>query len=124
MKTAIVILSDPASGTDEALGRLFNGLAAAHDFRARDHDVSILFQGPGTRWPGALSDEKHPAYGLFQEVRDLVSGVSCACADVFGGGEEAAASGFDLVKDNPLPDTSGLPSLANLAAEGRSILIF
>lgn len=31
MKAAIIILSDPNAGED-ALGRMFNGLAAAYDF--------------------------------------------------------------------------------------------
>ena len=36
---AILILSDPSSGTDEALGRLFNALAAAHEFKSRGDEV-------------------------------------------------------------------------------------
>ena len=32
MKAAIIILSDPKSGSEEALGRVFNALAAAYDF--------------------------------------------------------------------------------------------
>lgn len=32
MKTAIIVLSDPKSGSEEALGRVFNALAAAHGF--------------------------------------------------------------------------------------------
>ena len=53
MKTAIVVLSDP-SGGEEALGRVFNALAAAYDFRQRGHAVEVLFQGTGTRWVSAL----------------------------------------------------------------------
>ena len=33
MKTAIVVFSDPKSGSDDALGRVFNALAAAYDFQ-------------------------------------------------------------------------------------------
>lgn len=33
MKTTIIIMSDPKTGSDEALGRVFNGLAAAYDFK-------------------------------------------------------------------------------------------
>lgn len=32
-KAAIVVLADPKSGSEEALGRLFNALAAAYDFK-------------------------------------------------------------------------------------------
>ena len=124
MKAAIIVLSDPKSGTEEALGRVFNGLSAAYDFKQRDDEVTILFHGAGTRWIGELSKSEHPAHTLFEEVKDKVAGVSCGCADVFGGSEEAEKSGFDLIKGNPVPGTSGLPSLRNLIAEGYSILTF
>lgn len=124
-KAAIVVLSDPKSGSrEEALGRVFNALAAAYDFKQRGDDVSVLFQGAGTRWIGELSKEDHPAHGLFKEVEDTIAGVSCGCADVFGGSEEAKASGFDLITDNPVPGTSGLPSLAALVSEGHNVLTF
>jgi len=45
MKAAIVVLSDPKSGTEDALGRLFNALASAYDFKHSGDDVTILFQG-------------------------------------------------------------------------------
>lgn len=34
-KVAIIIFSDPKTGSEEALGRLFNALAAAYDFKSR-----------------------------------------------------------------------------------------
>ena len=55
MKAAVIILSDPKSGTEDALGRLFNGLATAYDFKHQGDEVTILFQGTGTRWAGELS---------------------------------------------------------------------
>ena len=57
-------------------------------------------------------------------MKDKVAGVSCACADVFGATEEATKSGFDLIKDNQIPGTSGLPSLRNLTSEGYTVLTF
>ena len=124
MKAAIVVLSDPQSGSEEALGRVFNALAAAYDFKRRGDDVSILFHGTGTRWIGTLSDSEHPAHQLFEEVKDTVAGVSCACADVFGATDDVEKSGFELITDNPVPDTPGLPSLQKLTAEGYTILTF
>ncbi len=125
LKAAIVVLSDPKSGSqEEALGRVFNALAAAYDFKQRGDDVSILFQGAGTRWISQLTQQDHPAHALFKEVEDTVAGVSCGCAEVFGGAEDAKASGFDLITDNPVPGTPGLPSIASLVDEGRSVLIF
>src|SRR5262245_49624988 len=121
--TAIVILSDPRSG-DEALGRLFNGLATAHEFQRAGEPVTVLFQGAGTRWSGVLADATHPAHGLFQDLREVVAGVSCACAEVFGATADADACGLPLVKGNAIPGTAGLPSLLGLARAGYRILTF
>lgn len=120
MKNAIIILSDPKSGSEESLGRVFNALAAAYDFKNAEKEVSIIFQGAGSRWPEALQKEDHPAHELFKAVEDKIKGISSACSDVFG----ANSSGFDLIKDNKVPKTSGLPSLHNLQKQGYNILIF
>ena len=124
MKAAVIILSDPKSGTDDALGRLFNGLAAAYDFKHRGDEVTILFQGTGTRWAGELSKESHPAHQLYKAVEDKVAGVSCGCADVFGARADAEKNGFDLITDNQVPGTSGLPSLQKLSSDGYNIMVF
>lgn len=124
MKNAIIVLSDPKTGTEEAMGRVFNALAAAYDFKQAGDEVTLLFQGAGTRWAGELVKDDHPFHELYKAIEDTVAGVSCGCADVFGASESAQASGFDLVKDNPVPGTSGLPSLQKLSAEGYSITVF
>ena len=77
MKAAVIIMSDPKSESEESLGRLFNALAAAYDFKNRGDEVTILFQGAGTRWAGELANRDHPAYELFTAVRDKVAAVSC-----------------------------------------------
>ena len=120
MKKAIVVLSDPQSESEESLGRLFNALAAAYEFKNNGEDVQILFQGAGTRWPEKLQNEDHPAYELFKEVEDTVAGVSCGCADVF----DADPSGFDLINDSEVPGTTGLPSLSKMYDKGYNILTF
>jgi len=124
MKVTIAIFSDPKNGSEEALGRVFNGLAAAYDFKQAGDDVSVVFQGTGTRWIGELTKKEHPAHELFEAVKDQVAGVSCGCADVFGGAEEAQKSGFDLIKNNPIPGTSGLTSFRTLISEGSTVLTF
>ena len=124
MKTAIIILSDPKNGSEEALGRVFNGLAAAYDFKQAGDEVSVVFQGTGTRWIGELSKNDHAAHDLFEAVKDQVAGVSCGCADVFGASEDAEKSGFDLIKENPVPGTRGMASLRKFAVEGSTILTF
>lgn len=120
MKTAILIFSDPKAGSEEALGRVFNALATAYDYKKSGEEVAIYFQGTGTRWPEELLKPDHPAHKLFKEIEDKIIGVSCGCADVFG----ANPSGFDLIRDNSVPGTTGLPSLFNIQKEGYNILAF
>lgn len=124
MKNAIIVLSDPKSGSEEALGRVFNALAAAYDFKHAGEEVTLLFQGTGTRWAGELVKPDHPAHALFKAVEDTVAGVSCGCADVFGASSSAQASGFDLIKDNAVPGTGGFPSLRKLRADGYNVMVF
>lgn len=123
-KASIVILSDPKNGSEESIGRLFNALAAAYEFKQRGDDVRIYFQGTGTRWTSVLVDPQHPAHDLFESVRDRVAGVSCGCADVFDAREQAIECGFELLTNNPIPGTSGLSSLAGPIADGRQVFIF
>ena len=119
-KTAIVIYSDPKSGSEEALGRLFNGLAYAHELKANREEVKVAFAGTGTRWPEIISHLDHPAYGLFNSIKDSVLGVSCGCAELFG----AKKVELPLLKDNPLPGTDGTLSLHKLTQQGFNILSF
>jgi len=120
MKTAIIVLSDPKGGSEESLGRVFNALATAYDYKNAGKEVSILFQGAGTRWPEALQKTDHPAHELFEAVADKIQGISCACADVFG----ADTTGYDLIKENSVPKTTGLPSLSKLQDQGFNVLTF
>ena len=124
MKAAIIILSDPKNGSEEALGRVFNALAAAYDFKQKGDDVTVLFQGAGTRWAGQLTKSDHPAHDLYEAVSDTVAGVSAGCAVVFGATEEAEQVGLDLIKENPVPGTVGLPSLQKLMGEATPKGVF
>lgn len=124
MKAAIIVLSDPANGSEEALGRVFNALATAHEFKSHGDEVKLVFQGAGTRWAGELIRPEHPAHGLFEAVRDKVAGASCGCAEVFGAGEGVEACGLQRLDANPIPGTPGLASLRGFVAEGYSVLTF
>lgn len=119
-KTAIVVLSEPKAGSEEALGRVFNALAAAYDYKQAGEEVKILFQGAGTRWPSELQKDGHPGNTLYKAVSDKIEGISCGCAEVFG----ADSAGLDLIKDNMAPGTSGLPSLVKLQKDGYSVITF
>ncbi len=124
MKTAILILSDPSQGQEEALGRVFNALATAYDFKENGAEVSVMFNGTGTRWIAELNNPEHPVFALFEAVKDTIAGVSCGCADVFGSAESVEASGYDYLTENQVPGTRGLPSLYKLSQEGYKIITF
>lgn len=124
MKNAVVILSDPKTGQEEALGRLFNAMATAYDFKQRGDEVRFYFQGTGTRWVEHVTKPDHPVHALYEAIKDTVVGVSSGCADVFGARDAAEGGGFDFIGDNSVPGTSGLPSLAGLVADGFNVLTF
>ena len=123
-KTAIFIFSDPKTGGDEALGRAFNGLAAAYDIKQSGGDVTVTFQGAGTRWPALITQENHPLHGLYNLVKSNIAGVSCACADVFEASEDAKANGFTVIQENLVPGTTGLASFGKLLKFNTAILTF
>ena len=123
MKTAIIIMSDPAGG-EESLGRTFNALALAHECMLTGDEVAIVFNGTGTRWPAELSKLSHPANGLYQLVRESVKGASCGCAAVFGATAGVEACGLPLLKNKALDGTPGLSNLRNYLAEGWHTLVF
>jgi hypothetical protein len=124
MKTAIIILSDPKAGAEEALGRVFNALALAHESRAAGDEVEVVFKGAGTRWPAELSKLSHPAHARFQAVRDVVKGASCGCSEVFGARESVEACGVPLLTDTPLPGTPGIAGVRKYYADGWNVLTF
>ncbi|MBS0159776.1 MAG: DsrE family protein [Nitrospira sp.] len=124
MKTAIIIMSDPKSGSEEALGRVFNALAVAAESKQKGDEVAVVFNGTGTRWPAELTKLTHPANGLYNSVRDVVQGASCGCADVFGAKDGVEACGVPLMKDNALAGTSGLLSLRQYLVDGWKTIVF
>jgi hypothetical protein len=123
MKTAIIILSDPKAGED-ALGRMFNGLALAAEGLKAGDETEILFTGTGTRWPAELSRPDHPAHVLYTTVRPAVVGACHHCAIVFGAADALPACGLPSIKDNALAGTHGLASIRRYLVEGWQTLLF
>ncbi len=123
MKNAIIISSDPQSG-EEALGRLFNGLAVAAEAQHNNDEINVVFIGTGTRWPAELTSPTHPAHEIYDAVRASVIGASCGCSAVFGATEDVAATGLPEIEDYHLDGTSGVASLRRYLAEGWQTLVF
>ena len=124
MKTAIIVMSDPTNGSEEALGRVFNALAMAAECKDKGDEVALVFNGTGTRWPAELAQLSHPANGLYNSVRDVVRGASCGCAEFFGATESVASCGIPMVKDHGLAGTAGLLSLRRYLADGWKTVVF
>ena len=116
-RTTIIVLSDP-NGGDEALGRVFNAMAAAYDFKLHRRPVQLVFQGTGTRWAGLLANPDHPAHALYQAVEDVVAGASAGCATLFGARDDVEREGVALIASNAVPGTAGLPSLVQYVSDG------
>ena len=123
-KTAIVVFSDPKSGGDEALGRLFNAMFLTLELKEQDETVELIFQGAGSRWPGEIVKPGHPAGDLYRAVQDKVAGVFGGCADVFGAADTAAAAGIKLVRERQIPGTSGILDLSRYLKEGFRLVTF
>ncbi len=123
-KTAIVLFSDPKSGGEEALGRLFNALFLTLELKEKDQDVSLIFQGAGARWPAEIANPTHPAYALYQSVAEHVAGVCGGCADVFGAAEDANKMGLALIRDRKIPGTTGILDLSRYLDEGYRLITF
>ncbi len=123
-KAAIVILSDPSTGSEESVGRVFNALAVAYDYQNEGDEVTILFQGTGTRWIAELTKPDHPVHDLYEAVKDRVAGASAGCSEVFASKDSVKASGVELLGDNAVPGTAGLPSLRRLRLDGYEVYSF
>jgi hypothetical protein len=123
MKTVIVVFSDPKSGSDEALGRLLNALFLTLELKEKNQDVTLIFQGAGSRWIAAVSKSDHPAHAFYAAVADKVI-VCGGCADVFGATAEAESAGARLIRDRKIPGTPGVLDLSRYLDENARLITF
>jgi hypothetical protein len=123
MKTAILVISNPDGG-DESLARLVNALALAHEAKTKGDQTEVAFIGTGTRWPERLSKLGHPANPLYNEIRELIVGASCACSARWDASAGVESAGHSLISDNKLPGTPGALSVRRYLAEGWQTLLF
>lgn len=124
MKTAIIIYTDPLSGSNEALTRMLNALGVADECRREGDQLEIAFAGTGTRWPAELSKLSHPANSMYNSLREFVVGASRACAVRNKATEGLDAIGVGLISDNQVEGTPGLLSIRRYLAEGWNVLQF
>lgn len=124
MKSLIIVFSDPKSGGEEALGRVFNALTTAYDLKERKQDVKVLFQGTGTRWVAEIANPKHLLHGLYLAVSDKIEGACGGCSDVFGATAQVKEAGLPLLRNLKVPGTEGVTSLGEYVRDGYSIVSF
>ncbi|HBY59739.1 MAG TPA: hypothetical protein DEH78_07935 [Solibacterales bacterium] len=123
-KVAIVVYSDPKSGTEESLGRLLNALLLTYELKERQQEVSLVFQGTGVRWASEVVKPEHPAHALYNAVKDKVAGVCGGCADVFGATSELESAGVPLNYENQIPGTTGVLDLSRFIENGHQVVTF
>ena len=123
-KTAIVVFSDPKAGSEEALGRLFNAMFLTLELKEKGQEVSLIFQGAGTRWPGEITNPSHSAHGLYHAVADKMDGVCGGCADVFGATASVKAAGMKLIREREIPGVGGIIDLSRYIDDGYRLVAF
>ncbi len=116
-KAAIVLLAD--TETKEGLGRMSNALTSVREFKEEGQEVTLIFDGAGTKWIGELSAPDHKYNRHFESVKGEIQGACAYCARAFGVKDEAQQSGIEL-----LGDFEGHPSLAKLVTQGYQVITF
>ncbi len=116
-KAAILLLADIETHGD--LGRAVNALTTVREFADNGDDVTLIFDGAGTRWAAELAKEDcrlHPAY---ERIRSRVAGACRYCAGAFEVREELERAGMPLLDDH-----IGHPSVRRLVADGYEVITF
>jgi hypothetical protein len=116
-KAALVVLAGTESG--DGLGRVVNAMITAKELKESGDEVALLFDGAGTKWVATLSEREHRYHGLFEDVRDRITGACAYCANAFGVREQVEAAEVAL-----LDDFEEHLSLRSYLADGYQVLTF
>lgn len=116
-KVAIIVLADTESHGD--LGRVVNALEAVKELKEAKDDVQLIFDGAGPKWIPELSKPDHKIHGLFEAVKDRITGACEFCAGAFDVKDKVVACGVKLAGDY-----EGHPSFKKLIAQGYQVITF
>jgi hypothetical protein len=94
-------------------------MITAKELKQSGDEVALLFDGAGTKWVATLSEREHRYHGLFEDVRDRITGGCAYCANAFGVREQVEAAEVAL-----LDDFEEHPSLRSYLADGYQVLTF
>ncbi|MCA1671789.1 MAG: DsrE family protein [Actinobacteria bacterium] len=114
---AMLILAGTEARAD--LGRVVNALQIARELDEAGDDATIIFDGAGTQWVPALSDEGHKYHRLYEQTKHQVAGACSYCAGVYGVKEAIEGAEVEL-----LDEFEGHPSVRKLISDGYQILTF
>jgi len=116
-KAAIIVFADVDTHGD--LARAVNALESAKEFQQAGDDVSVIFDGAGTRWVGKFAKPEHPAHKLYESVAASISGACGYCAGAFGVKEEVEQAGVALLEEHDRH-----PSIRRLVVDGYEVITF
>ena len=116
-KIGILVLADDETHGD--LGRITNSLEVAKEFSEGGDEVSIIFDGAGTKWIGKLADESSQLNPLYKAVESHIHGACKFCAGAYGVSSQVKNAGVTL-----LDDYEDHPSVRNLVKAGYQLLTF
>ncbi len=114
-KAAVIVFADTETHGD--LGRIANALTTVKEFKEGGDDVTLVFDGAGTKWVAELAKPDHRLHGLFESLKDRVGGACSYCAKAFGVQHAVEASGVPL-----LAEYNDHPSIRRLVAEGYEVI--
>ncbi|MBN2175231.1 MAG: hypothetical protein JW731_13940 [Bacteroidales bacterium] len=95
------------------MGKVSNGLMLALESNKNDDDLKIIFEGAGSKWIGEREKEDHKMHGLYQMVKEQVTGACSFCTSAFGVKNQMVWTDIPLLSEN-----KEHPSLRNLIVEG------
>jgi hypothetical protein len=113
-KIALVIYSTLEGSGNSAIYRT---LMFAQELQRAGDDVSIVFDGAGSKAAAEMAEPGHRFHTLFESVRPQLRGVCRYCAKSYEVLERIEKAGLPL-----LTDDRGHASLRALLLEGRQIV--
>lgn len=116
-KIVAVVLADIEIHAEMA--RMANVLELVEEAKQHGDEVSLVFDGAGTRWVPQLLDPQSRLHASHQAITDNVAGACACCARAFHVKAEIEKTSVKL-----LAEFDGHPSLRGHIASGAQIVTF
>lgn len=116
-KTALIVFA--GTETHAELGRVFNAIETAREYKEDGEEVKVIFDGAGTEWIPELENPDHDAHEAYASIKDVIEGACKFCAKSFGVFEEIKATDVTLISE-----FEGHPSIKSLVDDGYQVITF